>query len=272
MQLRRNGLKPEINISKVTERHLENNRITKYEPEDFKLQVTTSWSFPRRGDWATHRGDYRGNWAPEIPRNLILRYSDKSDVVLDPFVGSGTTLIECKLLDRKGIGVDINPEAIKLAKKRLDFPRLHPEKQELKTGDARDLSFLKSNSIDLICAHPPYADAIQYTHGIEGDLSFIKDVDEFSVEMAKVAKESLRVLKPRKLCAVLIGDIRRQKRVVPVGFKVMQAFLDAGFLLKEIIIKQQHNMTTTGLWRNQSEKYNFLLLAHEYLFVFEKSG
>lgn len=263
-------MKNHINISRITEEHLVNNKITKFEPEDFKLQTTTVWSFPRRGDWATHRGDYRGNWAPEIPRNLILRYSKKGDMVLDPFVGSGTTLIECKLLDRKGIGIDVNPDAIKLAKKRLEFPRLSSESQEVKVGDARDLSFIKNNSVDLICAHPPYADAIQYTEGIKGDLSFIRDVDEFAKEINKSAKECFRVLKPGKYCAVLIGDIRRQKRVVPVGFKVMQAFLGAGFISKEIIIKQQHQMTTTPLWREKSEKFNFLLLAHEYLFVFEK--
>ena len=266
----RRRVKPEINVSKVTEKHLENNKITKYAPDNFELQTTTVWSFPKRGNWATHRGDYRGNWAPEIPRNIILRYSNKGDVILDPFVGSGTTLIECKLLCRKGIGVDVNPEAVKLAKNRLKFQTPNEEKQDVKVGDARNLKFLKNDSIDLICAHPPYADAIQYTEGIKGDLSFIRNVDEFSSEMGKTAKECFRVLKNGNYCSVLIGDIRRQKRAIPVGFKVMQSFLDAGFILKEIVIKEQHNTMTTPLWRTQSEKYNFLLLAHEYLFVFEK--
>jgi DNA modification methylase len=262
--------KNEINISKVTEKHLKNNNVKHWEPEDFQLQTTTIWSFPKRGNWATHRGDYRGNWAPEIPRNLIMRYSEKGDTILDPFVGSGTTIIETKLLGRKGIGIDINPDAIKLAKKRIEFSKLFNEHQELKVGDARDLSFVKDSSIDLICAHPPYADAIQYTDGIEGDLSFIRNVDEFANEMEKVAKECYRVLKPGKYCGILIGDIRRKKRAIPIGFKVMSSFLNAGFTLKEIIIKLQHECKTTSLWGRKSIEYNFLLLAHEYLFVFEK--
>lgn len=46
-------------------------------PERFKLEDTTIWSFPERGNWATHSGKYRGNWSPYIPRNIILRYSKK---------------------------------------------------------------------------------------------------------------------------------------------------------------------------------------------------
>jgi len=60
-----------------------------WEPEDFSLETTTVWGFPDRGDWATHSGKYRGNWSPYIPRNVILRYSNENDVVLDQFVGSG---------------------------------------------------------------------------------------------------------------------------------------------------------------------------------------
>ncbi|MEM5793065.1 MAG: DNA methyltransferase [Candidatus Aenigmatarchaeota archaeon] len=262
--------KNEIKISRITEKHLKNNSVKIWEPENFQLQTTTIWSFPKRGNWATHRGDYRGNWAPEIPRNLILRYSNKGDLVLDPFVGSGTTLIECKLLGRKGIGIDINPDAIKLAKKRLEFSKLFEQPQELRIGDARDLNFIEDGSIDLICAHPPYADAIQYTNGIKGDLSLIKNVDDFIKEIEKVAKECYRVLKYGKFCCVLIGDIRRKKRVIPIGFKVMNAFLNSGFILKEIIIKLQHECKTTPLWEKKSLEFNFLLLAHEYLFVFEK--
>ena len=89
-------------------------KITSWEPKDFELQYNTVWSFPERGNWATHDSKYRGNWSPYIPRNIILRYSQEGDVVLDPFVGGGTTLVETKLLNRHGIGVDINQNALEI--------------------------------------------------------------------------------------------------------------------------------------------------------------
>mgnify|MGYP001591475146 CR=1 FL=1 len=69
-------------------------------PSD-KVETTTVWSFPERGKWSTHSAKYRGNCAPQIARNLILLYSQEGDTVLDPMVGSGTTMIEAKLLGRK---------------------------------------------------------------------------------------------------------------------------------------------------------------------------
>lgn len=243
--------------------------IKSWEPDNFDLEITTVWSFPDRGDWATHSGKYRGNWSPFIPRNVILRYSNEGDTVLEQFVGSGTTLVEAKLLKRKGIGVDINPKAVDLTRNNTSFEKEGCGEVEVHVGDARHLGFINNESIDLICTHPPYSNIIKYSENIEGDLSHC-DINEFYIEMEKVAKECYRVLKKGKFCALLIGDTRRKGHMVPIGFKVMEIFLQVGFKLKEIVIKEQHNCSSTGYWRNQSKKYNFLLIAHEYLFIFRK--
>lgn len=245
------------------------SEIKNYEPKDFKLEATTIWSFPDRGKWATHSGKYRGNWSPYIPRNIILRYSQKKDLVLDQFLGSGTTLVEAKLLERKGIGVDINPEAIKIANENLMFNIKAECESKIYNADSRNLDFIPDSSIDLICTHPPYSNIIKYSEDISEDMSHL-DVDDFIKEMKKVSDESFRVLKEDKYCAILIGDMRQKKHVVPLGFMVMQTFLQSGFVLKEIIIKEQHNCKATGFWHKKSVDFNFLLLAHEYLFVFRK--
>lgn len=113
----------------------------------------------------------------------------------------------------------------------------------------------------------PYANIIKYSKSIQGDISLLS-VDDFLIEMVKVAKESFRVLKKGKICAVMIGDVRKYGKVVPLGFRTMQCFLEAGFVNKEIIIKEQHNCSSTAFWEKQNN--NFLLLAHEYIFVFQK--
>ncbi|MBC7081406.1 MAG: methyltransferase domain-containing protein [Thermoplasmatales archaeon] len=252
-----------------------NHKITKFAPENFTPETTTVWSFPDRGDWATHVGNYRGNWSPYIPRNLILRYTKKNDLVLDQMAGSGTTLVECKLLQRCGIGVDINPDAVMVMRNRLDF-KYKPldedyEEPEIRTyvGDARNLDLIEDESIDLVATHPPYASIIPYSHQrVEGDLSRVHKIAEFVEEMRKIAVESYRVLKPGKHCAILIGDTRRHKHFVPITPRVLQSFLDVGFILREDIIKLQWKMKTTReKWKG---KYDFLLIAHEHLYVFRK--
>ncbi len=252
-------------------------KIKKFQPENFELEGTNVWSYPKRGDWATHKGNYRGNWPPQMVRNILLRYSKKGDVVLDQMVGSGTTLIECKLLGRNGIGIDINKNCVMLTRDRLNFRYTaldydsEETSQKTYVGDARKLNLIKKNSIDLIATHPPYANIIPYSkEKIEGDLSNEYSIDEFIGDMEKVAKESFRVLKPDHYCAILIGDTRRKKHHVPIAFRVMQTFLDIGFILKEDVMKHQWRCKSTPFWLKRSIEYNFLLLMHEHLFVFRK--
>jgi len=143
--------------------------------------------------------------------------------------------------------------------------------QKVKVGDARDLSFLKDNSFDLVLTHPPYMNIIKYSDGkIEADLSNISSLPKFCDEIEIVARELFRVLKPDRYCAILIGDTRKGKHFVPLSFNVMQRFLKAGFVLKEDIIKVQHNCKYTERWRGKAKKDGFYLIMHEHLFVFRK--
>ena len=183
-----------------------------------------------------------------------MRYSKKKDWILDQFLGSGTTLIEAKLLGRNAIGVDINSEAVKLSNTNLHFTCQEKSKIFTKQGNANNLSFIKDESIDLICTHP--------------DISHLK-YKNFLQELEQVAKESYRVLKKQGICAFMIGDIRKKGYVLPLGMNSMQKFVDAGFKLKEIVIKEQHNCRSTDYWEGKERK--FLMLAHEYIFILEKA-
>jgi len=274
--------------------------VKRLEPTDEELTdvSTTVWSFPKRGSWATHKGDYRGNWAPQIPRALILMYTRPGDLILDSMVGSGTTLIEAKLLGRNSIGVDINYNAVILTLHRLYYLERTLENEKLISnmfleqlkragisledvkkawfkvyhGDARNLSKVESESVDLIATHPPYFNIIRYGGGgsVEGDLSKARSLEEYLKWMWEVAKELYRVLKPGKYCALLIGDTRIHKHYVPISHYVMDIFLNVGFILKEEVVKIQHKMKVTReLWRKLKNR-DFLLIYHEKLLIFRK--
>jgi len=138
-------------------------------------------------------------------------------------------------------------------------------------ADARDLSFFGDESFDLVLTHPPYMNIIKYSDGkIAGDLSNIGSLPKFCDEIEIIARELFRVLKADRYCAILIGDTRKCRHYVPLAFRVMERFLAAGFVLKEDIIKVQHNCAMTERWRGKAKQGGFYLIMHEHLFVFRK--
>jgi len=248
---------------------MDNTIPSYFSPDNFTPEKNSIWSFPERGNWATHDAKYRGNWSPYVPRNLILRYTNENDLILDQFAGGGTTLIEAKLLNRNILGVDVNQDSLTKCREKTTFSYDGSGKVYIKRGDARNLDFIPNKSIDFICTHPPYANIVRYSDSITEDISNYS-IDEFLKQMKPVANECYRVLKPKKYCAILMGDTRKRGRIITLSFDVMKIFETSGFHVKEIIIKEQHNCKYTDRWKTKSVMHNFLLIAHEYLFVFQK--
>ncbi len=162
----------------------------------------------------------------------------------------------------------MNVEALKMAKERISFKINNLYEPKLIRADSTNLKgIVPDNCIDFIFAHPPYANIIKYSKDIKEDLSRL-ELNEFLNQMNLFSRECFRILKKDKFCAVLIGDIRKNKNVIPLGFYIMNIFIQTGFTLKEIIIKEQHNCKRTNYWY-QNVNRDFYLLAHEYIFIFE---
>ena len=279
---------------------LEPIRVKRLSPSPKELTdvSTTVWSFPRRGSWATHRGDYRGNWPPQMARALILMYTRPGDTVLDPMIGSGTTCIEAKLLGRNCIGVDINYNAVILTLHRLYWLEKHLEELhesggtersadraengidledilrariEIYHGDARSLDGISDESVDLVATHPPYYNIIRYSEaGIPGDLSAAGTLEEYLDMIYSMAREAYRTLKKGKYMGILVGDTRARRHYIPITHYVLQVLLKAGFILKEEVVKIQHKMKTTREKWAKLRNRDFLLIYHEKLYILRK--
>ena len=238
--------------------------------EEFEQEKNTVWNFPVRGAWATHKPDYRGNFAPQVPRNVILNYSKEGDMVLDPIVGGGTTLIEARLLNRNAIGYDINQKAVNITAERINFEVKNNSKQIVKLINAQKLPD-RNDSIDLIITHPPYLNLVTYSDGKNpDDFSSISSIPKFLNAIEIALREMYRVLKPNRLCAILIGDTRKGQHFIPLSHFILQRCLRTGFVLKEEIIKTQHNTTHGPRWTASAKHFKFYLIMHEHLFVFRK--
>lgn len=201
-------------------------------------------------------------WIPRIPNQIISTYSNEGELVLDQFVGGGTTLMEALMLNRKAIGCDINPAATYLSREIIRMT-LEGEGIYIRKKDARKLYGIKDESIDLICTQLPYPDGSGSSMDIEGDLSAMNP-DEYMTALGKAAAESFRVLKRGRYCALMTGDIKKDNCIVPVGIGTANAFLNSGFMLKKITINN----------RKESEgcsRYNkYCSVTRDYLMVFTK--
>src|SRR5207249_829755 len=104
------------------------------------IEDTTWWDFPSHASWNRIAHTYPGNFAAQVARNLICRYSRPGDLILDPFCGSGTSLVEARLLDRRAIGIDLSEKAVRLANAALSLtPAIGTKDQRVVLADSRRL-------------------------------------------------------------------------------------------------------------------------------------
>jgi DNA modification methylase len=237
--------RPQQAIAEKSQTH-PNMGINDLDPSKWKeyshqyyLGFYSVWPVTRRHDpfFEVNGTIYSGCSPLIVPINCILRYTKENELVLDPFVGSGTTLVACGMLRRFGIGVDINPEAEKAKEKRFNAVRKKDPslavwlgKQKFIQGDSRELSFIEDASVDLIIAHPPYLDMMDY-----GEKGTYRDIKEFTSSLGDNFKEMLRVLKPGRFCCMQIGPYAGKH--LPLHHLAHESALKSGFeFVDEIVL------------------------------------
>jgi DNA modification methylase len=238
------------------------------------------WVLDKRDTSGAHLGWYWGNFIPQIPHQMMLRYTKKADWVLDTFLGSGTTLIECRRLGRNGIGIELNPEVAKKAKELIEKEQNKDNVvSEVIVGDSRTIdirSILKKYGIkyfQLLIMHPPYHDIIKFSTDNK-DLSNAKNTEEFLKMFGEVVDNTSPFLEKGRYFALVIGDKYSKGEWVPLGFYCMQEVLKKGYLLKSIIVKNfeetRGKRNQKELWRYRALVGGFYIFKHEYVMLFKK--
>lgn len=245
-----------------------------------EILTDSLWIFPRRDTSATHLAWYWGNFIPQIPRQMLLRYTRKGEWVLDPFVGSGTTLIECQRLGRNGIGIELNPEvaqrALKLLKKT---PNPEGVATRIIVGDSRNLPLRpylhehKIRKVQLLILHPPYHDIIQFSLD-PNDLSNAPTLKEFLLRFGEVVDNTSPYLEKGRFLVLVIGDKYSRGEWIPLGFYTLQEVQKRGFTLKSIVVKNfeetRGKRSQRELWRYRALANGFYVFKHEYVMLFQK--
>jgi DNA modification methylase len=252
------------------------NRWKEYED----IYTDSLWLVNRRDGTGAHTAGYWGNFIPQIPNQMMRRYTRPGDWVIDPFAGSGTTLIEARRLGRNCLGVELQAPVAERARELVAAePDRHGVTGAIVAGDclAADYPALLRQhgreTAQLVIMHPPYYDIIKFSDDPR-DLSNAASIDAFLAQIGQLVDKLFPVLDAGRYLALVIGDKYSAGEWIPLGFQAMSEVLRRDFTLKSIIVKNFEE--TTGkrsqkeLWKYRALVGGFYIFKHEYIFLFRK--
>ena len=264
----------EVRTSSINDINL--NRWKEYD----SIYTDSLWIIDRRDSSGVHTAGYWGNFIPQIPHQMMLRYTKRGDWVIDTFAGSGTTLIEGQRLGRNTIGIELQSRMVDYA---CDLVRSEPNHYDVTTkvvsADCTTVDYKPilekhgTKSVQLVIMHPPYHDIIKFSDDPR-DLSNAPSVEVFLEGFGKAVDNTVPFLDKGRSLVLVIGDKYIKGDWIPLGFLTMNEVMKRGFSLKSIIVK---NFEETSGKRNQKELWRyralvggFYIFKHEYVFLLRK--
>jgi len=212
-------------------------------------------------------------------------------LVIDPFVGTGSTLVAAQDLGRNAIGFDLKKEYVDLANSRLAQSSLFDKtaKQYAVHADAREIpQHIPENSVALCVASPPYANMLnrkrlnktyrtdlRKNEHFEKNLQYSTDprdlgvlkAEQYAAAMADIYKGILPLLKPKAHCIVNVNDLWEDNRRILLHIYIIEALQSVGYELRNIIIWDKRNLVNkVGIygWPN-----NFITLSITFEYILD---
>ena len=216
-----------------------------------------------------------------LVERILRLFSYQGDVVLDPFMGSGSTLIGAARLGRKAIGLEISGEYTALFKRRLQEEELSSSGIKVFQDDARRINkYVEKESLDLCLTSPPYWNILKekrtadhkavrnYGNSCE-DLGNISEYPLFLEAINEVFFQVYQALKEGGYCILVVMDLRKKDRFYPLHMDLSKIMTSLGFFLDDIIIwdrRAEYNRL-----RPLGYPYVFRInKVHEYILIFRK--
>jgi ParB/RepB/Spo0J family partition protein len=181
--------------------------------------------------------EHPATFSPTMISDYVRFFTKKDGVVLDPFVGIGSTLVACMRAGRKGIGIDINEKYVEIARKRVaEDPR-----QQVIYGNAWEIEKSDLPKIDYCITSPPYfrmLEKIDVTQkkrmqaGLETDYGDVpipaKDVDDYVSKLVDLFNKIADITRDGGYLTVILQNFRDKARMSPLAWKFAMALETTG--------------------------------------------
>jgi len=225
-----------------------------------------------------------------LSKKIIELFTHQGELVLDPFVGSGTTLVAAHDTNRNAVGFDLQPHYIDLCERRLrqQTSLFNHAKQIAIQDDASKISaYLKPNTVSLIWTSPPYANLLnrarknksrrdrdneqlgrveQYSQDPR-DLGTMS-IDRYSVAMGEIFESLLPLLRPKAHCVINVPDMWWENQRITIHVSLIEELRRRGYELRNIIIWDRTNIVNRIGIFGWPSNYITMGVTFEYLLDF----
>lgn len=249
------------------------------------------WQFYYEGRDVRDKNLHPATFPISLARKIIELFTHEGELVLDPFVGSGTTLVAARDLNRNAVGFDLQDHYVDLCRKRLQQSSLFSNAKQLAIlDDARNIpDYLEKNSLSLIWTSPPYANLLnrkrknksrrdrdngqlgkveQYSQDPR-DLG-IMEIESYTKTMGDIYEQLFPFLKPKAHCVINVPDMWWENKRITIHVGLIEELRKRGYELRNIIIWDRTNIVNSiGIfgWPNN---YITMGVTFEYLLDFWK--
>lgn len=261
------------------------NKLNDLTNKDWMMETKSVW-FSRPPQRDELKAQHPATFAESDIVRLIEFFTKPGMTVLDPFLGSGSTLVACAQSGRKGVGVELVEHWAEIARKRLEAEESNGHR--ILNGDSREvLAEIEDNSFDFIVTSPPYWSILRkdWDHKVkaerkskglqtrysdqDNDLGNTESYEDFLGELGKVFAECRRVLIPKRYMCVVVSDFRHGSEFIAYHSDISRVMTSVGFTLEgiTILVQDSKNLYPYGL------PFAFVSnIHHQYILVFRKNG
>ena len=247
------------------------------------------WQFTYEGRDVRDKNVHPATFPISLARKVIELFTHEGELVLDPFVGSGTTLVASNDTNRNAVGFDLKEEYVRVCGERLGSQNLFSTTDQLAIrDDARNISqYLSEETLSLIFTSPPYSNLLnrkrknksrrnrkneqlgkveQYSQDAR-DLGIL-ELNQYTAAMGDIYEKLLPLLKPKAHCVINVPDIWWENQRITIHVSLIEELRKRGYELRNTIIWDRTNIVNRIGIFGWPSNYITMGVTFEYLLDF----